>query len=323
LAAALVFPAVLLLCLPQVLRRPATVWPLLTLPISIAVLYVGLHAVYAWGFGEDVSGISVLAAQAMRWYPVLRLTLHLVAAGFTGLLASFAQRPPAYPGPLAPLLPALAVVLVLVAGWRSDARGRRYLLAFTVLALGGYGMIAAGRAIGTLAILGQSAATTAGTPRYHYLQTAVLSALLCIALGRVTPVRMAERWKATLLAAAVAVGALLYLTRAKPIDHHEMARRETGRILDFVRKRVEAQPPGQRVYIENHPFASVALFMGRFQLPFPGWAAIFIIFHPSGVLDGREVYFVSRDPRILESEKIARRPFVIGPEQLPPNVSPL
>jgi hypothetical protein len=323
LAAAMVFPAVVLLCLPQLRLQPRRMLPLLTLPLVIAMLYFAVHALWQYGFDGDMGGVVQLTRHLAYWRPAARLTLQLFAAGFTGLLASFAQRPPAYPGPLAPLLSALAVVVVLVAWWRSDAQGRRYLLAFTVLAAGGYGMVAAGRAFGAVTVLGQSVAVSAGTPRYHYLVTAVLSALLCVALGRVSSVQLAAWSRATVLASVMAAGALLYVEHAPPIDHHLSARRETEGVLAAVLAGVGTRPPGEPVYIENHPFASVALYMGRFQLPFPGWAAIFLIFHPSGVLERRRVYFVSRDPQIVAAESAAVRPIVVAPEAVPAGIHPL
>ena len=317
LAAAMTFPAVLLLCLPPARQRPARVLPLLTLPLTLTILYVGLHALWRYGFGEDVSGAAGSVARLVHWRPVLDMTGHLLAAGVAALGATVTQARPVYPSAHGAWFAATTACVLVVAWWRSDAEHRRYLVAFLLLATGVSAMVAAGRAFGGITVLQKSVAEMAGTLRYHYLATAVLSALVCTALPAVIRVPLEEWTKATVLASAIAAGAVLYVADGRPIDHHDVARRETAGVLAAVRARVAGQPAGAPVYMDNHPFASVALYMGRFQLPFPGWAAIFLIFHPSGTLEGRPMYFVTRDPRLIAAARGRVRSLLVSPDAVP------
>jgi hypothetical protein len=234
------------------------------------------------------------------WVPVAAMLVHLVGAGIVGTVLSGAYTPTTYPAPLAlAALGAFAAALA-VAGARAGSAARRRVAGIALVALASYGTIAAGRAELFVA-LQRPIANAATAFRYHYLASAALTVVLCWVLEWLATARLV-RWRDMLLVTALAAVALS-LRGVPPIDHHDQARRETEQVLGTVRAAVAAAPPGSTVYVENRRFAAVAIFVLQHPEMFPGWAAVFLIFHRSNLLDGRTVKFVARDPRVLEATR--------------------
>src|SRR5262249_1237703 len=92
-----------------------------------------------------------------------------------------------------------------------------------------------------------------------------------------------------------AAAAIANLGWTPPIDHHADARAGTREVVSSIWLAGAAVPPGGTVHIEKRHFVP-----GPFAPTlFPGWAAVFVIFFPDNVVDGRRVYFVERNPAVL------------------------
>jgi hypothetical protein len=81
----------------------------------------------------------------------------------------------------------------------------------------------------------------------------------------------------------------------------------TAGVLAEVRAAVAAAPPGATVEIPNREFGAVGVINVGYRDRFPGTAAVFAIFHPDDVVDGRRVVFTSSDPLVLKGRLAGRR----------------
>ena len=297
---ALLFPAVTWLLLGRRLERRA-VLVLAALPLAVAALYLGLHLAWGWLHDTELAGVETLVPLLRNWPPVVAMGLHLLAAGLAGLLFGVTYRAAYYPGPLAVGLVITCTTLIVVAALRAPWVARRELCAFLLIAIGCYATVAAGRANLFLA-LHREMAVAATTFRYHYLASAAVTVALC---GTIAHAARRPPWRAGawLFVGWLVASAVFVLVRPHPIDHHAEARRETEGVLDTVRAQLDAAPPASTVYVENHPFTQVALLLPNNPELFPGWAALFLVFHRSDVVEGRTVRFVERDPRVLEARR--------------------
>ena len=72
------------------------------------------------------------------------------------------------------------------------------------------------------------------------------------------------------------------------------------------------------MFIPNKPFGSVGMFNFGYRDRFPGSAAIFAIFYPDNVVDGRLVVFTSTDPLTLSGARGRRSATLLSrPPDLP------
>ena len=136
--------------------------------------------------------------------------------------------------------------------------------------------------------IGASSSIAALWPRYQYLALALLTLALAAALGAVAG-RGSELRGMVRGATAVwsAIRVLLLTMQPFPIDLHGGARAETIATLAAIRRTAAEARPGEVVRIPNRPFGSLTL-----PTQFPGWAGLFVIHFPDGVVDGRPVRFV-------------------------------
>jgi hypothetical protein len=301
----MVAPLVLYLILPPTAGRGTICAALALLALLLPVLYFGLLALHGHmsGVTDERAKVAILLAGLQYVGRILAMTAFLMGYGLTSLLAGFAARPP-IPGPFVLAVTASVLALGLVALARARGVDRRRLAAFLLLAVGCYGTIAAGRAVffdmGTL-IYGVRES------RYHYVGTiplAVAIGLMLAWLGRSLPEGRGLRY--ALLGGWVAATLALYAVTPPFIDLNDNARAETGRVLAAIRSAVAVAPPGTDVRISNRPFLSIGPMMIR-DPSFPGWAGVFTIFFPSNVVDGRRVYFVVDDPKVLAAASHGRR----------------
>lgn len=307
-AIAIVLPLVLHLFLapaPDGARR----WPLWSLAIVIPLLYVTLLWAYRSLVGSSPIAQSPLA---LLFSPleIVRYMGHLTALGFTRLLIG------AYPADWATLavwyaaLAALAVALLAACVWGSPTL-RRQLLACTVLLLACYGSVAMAR---TLFLVKTPLSVLPTLTRYHYVGQLILTLMLCLLLNRLAaPLPAALRLLALLAWFGTAVAG--YARFAVPIDHHDKARQDTSKVLTAFRLAIDKQPLRPSVYIPNRRFAALPLPVSMF----PGWAGVFVIFHPDNQVDGRRVYFIDPNPVTLEAAQRGRRTRrLIVPQRPPP-----
>ena len=144
--------------------------------------------------------------------------------------------------------------------------------------------------------------------RYHYVALIPLLLASCLALSS-----LAERWplrvrtRNALLVALLAGVAIGQQLSGWKLDQatSERARRRTERALNQIRGEIAAAPPGQDVRLRARTFPPVGPLVEATQ--FPGWTALFAIFFPDDVVEGRRVRFVSSDPAVLAAARGGRR----------------
>jgi hypothetical protein len=201
------------------------------------------------------------------------------------------------------------VVLAAAALWvvvRGSWSERRRIVALCAVVVTVYGAIALARAPLLVMALNQSLRSAAGTARYHYVGQVGLTLLIAVVLGSA-----ADRWKlrrgAGLAICGVAAGLALVsaVKTARGVNHHEDARRETDFVLSSIRKASHKasvkDPNAQRIEMSNQTFRSVGWCPDPAN--FPGWAAVFLIFHPDLTVQGRHVYFVEDKKKTLRAVK--------------------
>jgi hypothetical protein len=272
--------------------------PLVSLLAVVPMLYVVLNWVYRMSSDAPMFGSSLtsLLAQA-HGATILRYLGLLIALGLTRLVLGFAFVPSLNVWAWYSVCAVLILALLAVAG-SGPRRVRGQIGALTVLLVGCYGAIAVGRG-GIFANL--SPEVFVGASYYHYSGQVLLTLLLCVVLARLPGF---PAWAGrTGLVASYGLLLVLWLGFAPPIDQHDSARRETEATLGAIRERIDAEPRGHAVYIENRVFEPLPFP----QQMFPGWAGVFIIFHPENTVDGRPVYFVERSSTIPTHLSYGRR----------------
>jgi len=85
-----------------------------------------------------------------------------------------------------------------------------------------------------------------------------------------------------------------------------------------VRRRAHAVPTGAPVYVPNREIPEWRAVASNKE--FPGWAAVFVLTHASDSVEGRRVFFVESNQKLVEflrkdpTTRIAR--LVITPEEV-------
>ena len=288
---ALVMPLVAWLLLPSGRQRLWAAAALAVIGAGVAALYIGTLRYFA------VPGSGTIVTDLLRiWEPVLGFTVHLFGYGFARALSGTLGGSLYYPSRVATAIVVIGVGLVIAGALLGPPPTGRRILAVLVLALGGYGMVAAGRA----AYFGGGAAA-GRVDRYHYLGLALLVLACCIALAGVAArLRLREWMKDGLLALAVGAIALGYARSTHVIDHHLDFQRQTRWVIEAIARAIEAVPPGRPAYVGNEVFLPMGPLYANAKLIFPGWSGVFVIFYPENVVRGRPVYFVEPDRTIIE-----------------------
>ena len=70
-----------------------------------------------------------------------------------------------------------------------------------------------------------------------------------------------------------------------------------------MRTEIAATPRGQAASIKNASFAATGFLVMEDGRRFPGWVAVFEIFFPENIVDGRRVFFIPDDPAV-EAEAV-------------------
>jgi hypothetical protein len=177
----------------------------------------------------------------------------------------------------------VVVVASIVTIYRSPTAVVRRILAFSLLALGCYGIIALGR--GAYFADLPAELVFLGLGHYHYVGQLFLTVVICVVLSQTIAIR--PTWTKVLVCCGwygLAIG--LHLGFGTAIDNHDQAREDTAAVLGSIRAAVDKQPRGATVYIVNRPFKA-------YPFLFPGWKGVLTIFHPDQTVDGRRVVFTA------------------------------
>jgi hypothetical protein len=296
IGAAAVFPLSALLLLPRTSRTRGATLILVGLPVAVAALYVAWNLLRVSAYDASPKTVLLLVGMLRYWTGIVAMLGHLLGAGIAELVLGGLTGAGRYPGALAYAAVAAVGAGMVVVAAGSRLAGRR-LVAFLVLALGMYAVIAAGRAT-LFAMRSQDWAKAATVGRYHYAAGVPLAVVLALVVDRLAarvPAR-ARRTAAVAVAAALAFALVARVRTPIAFDHHAYAREQTARALEAMRSAIAATPPGGEVWIRNREFAAVRYF---FASEFFGWASLFMIHFPDDVVDGRRVRFLETNPAIL------------------------
>lgn len=311
IAVVLVFPLVAALLSASFPGRRRLLVGTGAVAVALGALYLAtVRALSAPGAAEVT--LSFLSLDTLKiWDRLLTMLLQLTGYGVSslllgGLYSRFELGGTAYS------LNALCAAFLAAGFYCGTGETRRRILACGLLCLAAYGIVVAGRWM-------WEGKFYLGT-RYQYVPLLAITLAFCLALAALD-----ERWpspvalKRLLLAAWVvgAAGAQFWLGRG--IDHHLFARRAAAQAVEEIRRQIDAAPAGRDVYIVNRVFRGVGPLMIKNPHLFPGWAAVFTIFFPDNVVDGKRVFFVVDDPAVLEAARHGRRTatLIVAPEQVP------
>jgi hypothetical protein len=299
---AMTMPVVALLLLPAGSERRRSVAILVLAAAVVAVIYAVLQpSPGRHPFPDRV--MRSLQTATTRAQPLFTMTCRMAEYGAGTLLAGF-WLDPSRPSRTVTAAAALATLSLLVLGAiGATPRQRRILFAGLLIAAAAYGVIAAGRV--EFVIKGNTALLVA--PRYQYVAQIGLTIAICIALGGLTHVvSLPPRTAPRLFAVWIAFTLWGAAVHGPYIVNNATGRREAANVLAEIRRSIDATPEGGDVYIRNRALTSFGL-IGRAEQLLPGWAAVFVIFYPDNVVDGRRVYFVTTHPGALRAAKRGRR----------------
>src|SRR5262245_41527867 len=217
-AVALVLPVAAALLFPGAHLRGLT-----AVCAGVLVLYIVLQALGSRAYGAPNIPVDVVRWVARSPARAVTTGLQLVRVGVASLLLGAWWRPGAGTDLLSWLALAggaggLATALAIAA-----PRRRRVLLAFIVLALGVYALIAIARGPASELLFGTPATEVAATLRYHYIAQAFLAVALCVAIDAVAPSRRA-------LPGLVACGWAAMLALGAVVDPISVDRHDATRI---------------------------------------------------------------------------------------------
>jgi len=314
LATTMAMPAVAWLLLPATTARRRATIGLASIAAGIATAYFIVQRIFRNLFPLRFQSY-LLEAAIDNWQDALWVAWLMMMHGVTVLIL----------GPFAHLLNpggggewVVAIVLLAAAGAAfavATAETRRLMLACLLPFVIGYGAIASGRVvfwpIAGMKLIAQG--------HYHYTAPLPLAILAALVLAEV-----ARRWQPSAAVARtmlalwfVTLGAALVLA-APPIRHHDRERRVAETTLAQIRTLARSQPAGSDVFIKNRRYFGVGPFVINNPDTFPGVAAVFAVFYPDQLLEGRRIFFVEEDASVREN--LRNRPFaamLAAPETVP------
>jgi hypothetical protein len=305
LGVALVMPAIAWLLLPAGRQRTHTAVVLAGAAIATTVLYFGQQRLYQALYQELPA--PPLSAYALHdlWREQAGFLVSLASYGIVALLLGAFNLANDYPSVLGIVVLCAAALCTGIAVGRAPAGTARPLLACAVFAVGAYALIAIARA---LFVTPATVLSSGRTLRYQYVgpiaDAIAIGIVLNALVGRwQTPAWLTNGalgiWAGGMLAAA--------LWAVPPFAHFDVARKETADVLKVTDTLVAAAPAGADVYIKNRPFGPIGYFFFTHMEAFPGWAAVFAMFHPTDVVNGHRVHFVIDDADTLARAQHGRR----------------
>ena len=184
IAAALLTPVAAALLRPDAFRSRGAAAMLLAVPVLVGLAMAALYVPRTEMNADPMRAIGVLAHSAVDWGHVLPMVGHTLSLGIVGLVLGAAYPLDHYPDAVSVATTAAFALATLWALRRGSSQARRRLVAFLILTLGAYTIVAAGRAaflagIQPNALMHAYAAAT----RYHYLPQVLLTIVFCLVLS--------------------------------------------------------------------------------------------------------------------------------------------
>ena len=285
-------------------------------------LYLLLQVLGSRAYGMPNAPIYVLRLGIRSPGRFVTTGVQLLRVGVASLLLGSWWQPRGQPDLLSWLALAGGAGGLITAFGIASPQRRRVLLAFTVLALAVYALIALARGPTSEFLFGTPSAKVAAQPRYHYVAQAFLAVALCVAFDAV-----ARSGRST-LAGFVAVGWAVVLAAGAlvnpvSVDRHDAARIEVARALGSLHDQLAAAPSGQTTYIRNQPIDAFGWMPNSVVRP-PGLAALFIIAVEPNELGGRRVQFIEPNPSVVDlfARPGVRMANLLVPMRTPESTSP-
>jgi len=312
LAFAVLLPLIAWLLLPPGAVRRRAVWLLSATAVAVPVLYLAARRIAASHYGSDVYGPAAVDV-VKGWLGIGDLVVNMVAYAIEQIVL----------GPLAHFaagwqsISATPVLLVVGATLCVAAPPtRRAMLAFAVLSIATFGIIAAGR----LDLYPYFKNLLVTSQRYYYAGSLMLTVLICLALGQLGSARWPRSGARSAGLALWLVGLAGALAFERPAyEHHNWARRRAEQALGVLSGLIASVPPNADVYIENEPFYGVGPFVIAAPRNFPGLAGLFVVYYPSNVVDGHRVFFIEPDfdVRVAAIRGMRSVTLLVAPELVP------
>ncbi len=292
-AAALVLPVVAVLLRPSVLHTRGPALVLCAVPVLVRGAWFLMHAVQTrLNPLPPAIKLRILEGLVSPDDNAAFMLGHISALGVVSLIAGGAYPLASYPNATSTAVVATFAIGVVWALVRGSNRSRRVLLAFLVLALASYASIAAARGA-TFAYLRPDdlmRSFTAAT-RYHYLAQVSITVIACLVLAEAAS--RFEWGPATsgLILGLWGIWAMAGTVLSPPIDHFDERRALVAHVHERILQQVREHPPGSTMCLRNEA--------AGLQSAFPGSVGVFMLLYPDNELEGRRVYFVSSDPKLL------------------------
>src|SRR5262245_12409239 len=315
IAVTLVLPVVVVLLFPDMRATPRRMRSVLAVSGVVLALYGTLQVSGMWMYAAPAVHVDALRWLAHGTDLAFYSFVHLIRVGFTSLVLG-PWSSPAGGADLTSWATLLGVAIALLAAIRvASAKAGAQVLAFTLLGLARYGLLAFSR-WPMAGFFHTASADIGATLRYHYTAQAFLVVAFCTVLEVLTAslhvgaqAVLVAGWAGFLLA-----GQLVHGTS---FDRHKASRSEVTGAMAKLRERVAAAPPGDTVYVDNQPLAAFG-WMPNIPVPLPGLAALLVIVSPSDEIDGRQIRFVERDPAVyrrFSSRRGSRLAGLLVPER--------
>lgn len=315
IAVTLVLPVVVVLLLPDMRASHRRMQSVLTVSGLVLVLYATLQVLGMWLYAAPAVHVDALRWLAHGTDLAFFSFVHLIRVGVTSLVLGPWWSPAGH-ADLTSWATLLVVAIALITAIRiASTKARAQVLAFTLLGLANYALVAVSR--GPMAGFFHQTSTDIGaTLRYHYTAQAFLVVAFCTVL-EVLAGRLHSGAQAVFAAGCAGLLVAGQLVHGNSFDLHEASRSEVTDAMVRLRDRVAAARPGDTVYVDNQPLAAFG-WMPNIPVPLPGLAALVVIVSPSDELDGRRIRFVERNPAVYRrfgSRRGSRLAGLMVPEQ--------
>jgi hypothetical protein len=231
---------------------------------------------------------------------------NLVVYGAPRLILGMFYQSPGEASMLLSIVLGLFGFLLVAALAAAERRRRMQLAAGLLLVVAAYGLIAVASPPRAFYLrIPLEILSTA--PRYHYVALIPVCIVLCLSLDTLGSALLRNRHGGGLLLAAwLCFTTAACLFTPLQIDHHDRVRTDTQTAMGWMNALIRSRPLGEDVYLVNRVFGPVPPYMIP-QTTFPGWAALFTIFHPRNEVAGRRVFFIQKSAEVRAAFSRGRR----------------
>lgn len=196
-------------------------------------------------------------------------------------------------------------------------------LSFLLLLLISYGIIALGRTW-FIKHLGAPIWMGITIPRYHYIGSLIFSILSCLIIAESSFVKQLPDKRMGIFVFIWILATIVPYKYTAPhiiLDHGKDSFIEYKKVISAIHKEIYQYPVDTTIYIKNRRLESIPTILMKGPAFFPHWAALFIIAYSENTVEGRKVYFIEENKKLvacaskLEGTRISE--ILITPDQVP------